>query len=170
MTRYACRSIVSLSLVGCLAGSALADKAWEPPGKWSLAEREQWAKLRDELLVYLKDANEHCGGTKIEVDFDYESFRGKFKDNESYGLDAYGRAHAAATLMAVDNICKIGDREKKAVAAGVKKVKIAHGKKGKDAKSTISYANKTLLPVIEPAGSAAGTWQDELEKWIKTKL
>jgi hypothetical protein len=162
------RSLLSISLVACLVGPAFAD--WEPPGKWSLAERQQWTELRNEALIYLKDANDHCGGTKIDLDFDYESFRGKFKDGEKYGVDFYGRAHVSATIMAVDNICKIGDREKKAVAAKVVKIKVAHGKKGKDAKSTISYANRTLLPLIEPAGSAAGSWQDELERWIKTKL
>jgi hypothetical protein len=162
------RPLLSISLVAAFAGTAAAD--WEPPGKWSLAERQQWTELRNEALVYLKDANEHCGGTKIELDFDYESFRGKFKDGEKYGVDFYGRAHVSATIMAVDNICKIGEREQKAMAAGVKKIRVTHGKKGKDAKSTIAYANKTLLPLIEPAGSAAGVWQEELERWIKTKL
>jgi hypothetical protein len=167
MTKVLRSSLASIPLVACMCAVALAD--WEPPGKWSLAERQQWTELRNEALTYLKDANAHCG-TTIELDFDFESFRGKFKDGEKYGLDAYGRAHTAATIYAVDNICKIGDREKRAVAASIKKIKVTHGRKGGDAKSSISYANKTLYPVIEPAGSAAGSWQDELERWIKTKL
>lgn len=162
------RSFTLSCFVCVLVGPAFAD-SWEPPGRWSLAERQQWTELRNEALTYLKDANDHCG-TNIELDFDYESFRGRFKDGEKYGLDAYGRAHTAATIYAVDNICKIGEREKKAVAGGVQRIRVAHGKRGGGAKSSITYARGVLLPVIEPAGSAAGSWQDELERWIKTKL
>jgi hypothetical protein len=161
------RTLQLIALV-LVSTPALAD--WEPPGKWSLAERQQWSALREEALIYLKIANDSCQ-TRIELDFDYESFRGRFKPNETkYGLDAYGRAHIAAPIFALDNICKVGDREKKAVGASLRRIKVTHGRKGGTAKSTISVAGKTLLPVIEPAGSAAGTWQDELERWIKSQL
>lgn len=169
MTKVSFAMITLLSLAG--PAHADDDDGWEPPGKWSLAEREQWQKLRGEVLDYLKLANEHCNA-RIRIDFDYESFRGRFKDDENYGLDAYGRGHVVAAISAVDTICKDGgERQAKAVGKGVKLIKMAHGKRHGKVSSSMSYSNGAVLSVIEPAGpnNAAG-YQDELEKFIKSKI
>jgi hypothetical protein len=164
-------SLALISLLSTVSTVSHADADWEPPGKWTLGEREQWVKLREEVLDYLKLANEHCS-TTIKIDFDYESFRGKFKDNENYGLDAYGRGHLVAAISAADTICKDGgERQAKAVAKGVKLIKMSHGKKGGKASSSMTYANGSLFSVIEPAGpNNASGYQTELEKFIKSKI
>jgi hypothetical protein len=173
--------LFTIPLLACAASGPLEAKpfgheapvptgdTWDPPGKWSLAERQAWSLLREEMMLSLSSANIRCN-TNIVADFDYESFRGKFKKDERYGLDPYGRAHIAVPLNAVENICKIGEREQKAVGKGLRRVLFVHGSKGGDAKSTIALRGGMLTPVIEPAGEAAGSWQDVIEAYIKANL
>ena len=163
-------SLVAIPLFACITtAKAAPDADWEPAGKWSLAERQAWTALHDETLGYLKDLNSTCG-TKIPVEFEYETFRGKFKENERVGLDAYGLAHVQVPIAGTENICKVGSREKTAVAAGISKIVFVHGKGGKGAKSSISLKGKTLRAVIEPAAEAAGTWQEEIESYVKAHI
>jgi hypothetical protein len=147
-----------------------------PAGEWSLAEKEYWSKLQEELDGHVKLANNRCGA-KIAGTFDKESFRGQFNENNgSFGLSGYARAHCEAAAGAIDEICMTtnGNEEranmaKSAVQSKVSVVECRWGGKGKQA---MSFSGKKLTVTIDPDGGGdnASSLQDKVKSYMMTKL
>jgi hypothetical protein len=152
------------------AGSASSSGA----GEWSLAEKEYWSKLQEELDGSVKAANNRCG-SKMVAAFDKESFRGQFNENNgSYGLSSYARSHCEAAASAIDDICMTvnGNEEranmaKSAVQSKVAVVECRWGGKGKQA---INLSGKKLTVTIDPDSDSASSLQDKVKSYMKSKL
>jgi hypothetical protein len=144
------------------------DPGLDIPGDWSLAERQYWQRLVEEQDVYLEQLNADCG-TQITASFVWESFRGKWKAGEdSYGVDAYARAHAATPLTAVRNVCVKGGMEKSAVQAAVGEIWIEMGV-GND-QPRLGLQNGVFHVVIEPEHDAAGSWEYEVQQFVEKHI
>ena len=102
----------------------------EPSGNWTLAEREFWTKLQEELDEFTKRANEHCH-SQITASYDQESYRGKLTAGGSYGLPEFTRSVCTSgAINAIRDVCLDGDSAKKAVAASIHHVTCHWGKTG----------------------------------------
>ena len=147
--------------------SSLDNSAWSPPGHWTVKEKQAWQLLREELERAVQLMNQNCG-TKIQVELDYETYRGKFHSDERYGLDAYGRAHMTAPVQAVDDLCKNGGNERSAIASGIKRILIAHN--AERTKSTVALDAGVLRASFDPEIESASAYYDTSTDWIKEHL
>lgn len=144
-------------------------------GDWSLAEKEYWSKLQEEMDANMARANSKCG-TKITGTFDKESFRGHFDSaNGSYGLNSYARAHCGAGPGALEDVCITvnGNEERAKMARDAVKAKITTyecrwGGKGKQA---MSLSGGKLAVTIDIDGDDnAASLQSKLVTFTKDKL
>ena len=97
-----------------------------PPSKWTLEEQGFWKKLQEEMDETAKKANDHCH-SRVSGTYVAESFRGRLTEGGSYGLAQYTRSVCNAALFALRDLCTNGDNEKKAVAAGIRRVECEFG-------------------------------------------
>lgn len=144
-------------------------------GDWSLAEKEYWSKLQEEMDANMARANTKCG-TSIKGTFDKESFRGQFKsENGSYGIDSYTRAHCGAAPSALEDICTTvnGNEERAKMAKDAVKSKITtyECKFGGKGKQSMNLAGGKLAVSIDPNGDDnASSLQSKLVTYTKDKL
>jgi hypothetical protein len=144
------------------------DPGLDIPGDWSLRERQYWQHLVAELDSYVARMNADCG-TQITASFVWESFRGKWKAGEdSYGVDAYARAHAVTPVTAVSNVCKKGDMEKSAVRGAVGEILIEMGIG--NSQPRMGLAGGVFHVVIEPEHNAAGSWEYEVQGFVEKNI
>ena len=104
-----------------VAGSAGAGAAPAEPGpeSWTLAEKQYWAKLQEEMDWFAKRANDHCGNSQITATYAHESFRGMLTAGGNYGLPQYTRLVCTTALSAITEVCTDGPAAKQAVASKV---------------------------------------------------
>jgi hypothetical protein len=136
-------------------------------GAWSLREREQWNRLATSHQERLERLNKACGST-IAVEFAFDTFKGHFTNDSSFGLDGYGRSHAEAPLGAIEEICRGGDMQKQAIQSKIRRIEIRWLGTGT---SSSSLDGTSLIAKISPQGSDnASTFQSNMVKDLKNKL
>lgn len=142
-------------------------------GDWSLAEKEYWSKLQEELDGEMKRANSQCG-TNIKGTFDKESFRGHFTDEDGYGLSAYARAHCGAAPAALEDVCTVvndnQERAKQARDAVKAKITSYECKWGGKDKGSMNLASGKLSVAIDVDTDNASGLQSKLVTYMKDKL
>jgi hypothetical protein len=135
-----------------------------PPGNWSMAEREYWSHLQEELDGYATTTNGNCG-TTITATFVHETFRGRMTEGGSYGLDGYTRSTCAAPVTALSNICQRGAMQQQSVQNRIRRVECAWG--------PTNYAldaNGTMRVSINTDDNNASGYETEMETWLGTQL
>lgn len=184
MTKRVVSVILAVAALGVFCGTSEARPKKAPVaaavptggGDWSLAEKEFWSKLQEEMDFNMARANTKCG-TKIAGTFDKESFRGHFDPaNGSYGLDSYARAHCGAGPGALEEICTtVNDNEERAkmardaVKAKVTTYECKWGGKGKQAMGLASGKLSVTIDTISGDDNAASL-QTKLVTYTKSKL
>lgn len=149
-------------------GSEGADKSGGPAAlpAGSLAEQEVWTKLNEEMTGYIKDANTGCG-TSIKGAYDVTSYKGKFKDGESYGVSAYARSSCQSLIQAVRDLCVSGEPGKARVKAKIQKIECKYGSVGQ--KANVSLSGSTLSGQFDPDAGGA-TMSEAASDWLKKSL
>jgi hypothetical protein len=135
------------ALADATPGAVALDASPQPPGNWTLGEREQWQKMQKEIDQYASLLNTSCQ-TTIAVTFDYETFRGKLMEPGKTGLNASPFwTHAVESVGAVRELCLRGDPGKSAVKAKITKIVIQHA----GASRAHKLAQGQLSAVVDPA-------------------
>lgn len=146
------------------SGAAGGGPSTVPSG--SLAEQEAWAKLNEEMSGYIKHLNSACG-TSVSGAYDTASYKGKFKDGESYGVSVYARSSCQNLIQAVADLCGSSEPGKARVKSKIQKIECKYGSAGQ--KPNISLSGGTLSGQFDPEAGGA-VMGSATTDWLKKSL